>query len=121
MCNSLHSNMETGVESTWQYPPGMLRSHRYLGGVHCSQKTKQVDTLAPISEAMTIQIRILCVLRWMMRSRNSPRDHFATAIPMTANVCPIASKSIAFERSLGSSSNALCPKPYSAAIVMKIV
>lgn len=99
----------------------MLRSHRYLGGVHCSQKTKQVDTLAPISEAMTIQIRILWILRWMMRSRNSPKDHFATAIPMTANVCPIASKRIALERSLDSSFNALCPKPYSAAIVMKMV
>lgn len=113
--------MDTGVESTWQYPPGILRSHRYLGGVHCSQKTKQVETLAPISELMTSQIRILCILRWMMRSKNNPRDHFATAIPMTANVCPIASKRIAFDRLLGSRSNALWPKPYPAAMVMKMV
>lgn len=99
----------------------MLRSHRYFGGVHCNQKTKQVEILAPMSAAMTTQIRILCILRWMMRSRNSPSDHFATAIPMTANVCPMASKRIAFERSLGSSVNALWPKPYSAAMVMKMV
>lgn len=99
----------------------MLRSHRYLGGVHCSQKTKQVETLAPISAAMTTQIRILCILRWIMRSRNSPSDHFATAIPITANVCPMASKRIAFDRLLGSSVNALWPKPYSAAMVMKMV
>lgn len=99
----------------------MLRSHKYLGGVHCSQKTKQVDTLAPMSEAMTIQIMTLCNLRWIILSRNNPSDHFATAIPMTANVCPMASKRIAFERSLGASVNALWPKPYPAAIVMKMV
>jgi hypothetical protein len=99
----------------------MPRSHRYLGGVHCSQKTKHVEILAPMSAAMTTQIMTLCNLRWMIRSRNSPSDHFATAIPMTANVCPMASKRIAFERSLGSSVDALWPKPYSAAIVMKMV
>lgn len=34
LADLLHSNIETGVESTWQNPPGMVRSHRYSGGVH---------------------------------------------------------------------------------------
>lgn len=70
---------------------------------------------------LTVQIMTLCKLRWMILNRNNPSDHFATAIPMTANVCPMASKRIAFERLLGASVNALWPKPYPAAIVKKMV
>lgn len=82
---------DTGVALMWQYPPGIRRSQRYEGGVHCSQKTKQTETEAPISPPMVSQMATLCHVLVTSRSRKSPRDHLATAMPTTAKVWPMAS------------------------------
>lgn len=78
--------MDTGVELMWQYPPGMRRSQRYFGGVHCSQKTKHVETEAPMRHAIENQITILCHRDLTSRNKKRPSDHLATAMPITANV-----------------------------------
>ena len=105
--------IDTGVESTVHFP-GVRRSQRCFGGVHCSQKTKQVETDAPARAAIHIQIAILCHVSFTIRSKKSPSDHLATAMPTTANVCPIASNRMAEGKSSGSwttISKTFCPKP----------
>ncbi len=48
----------------------MRRSHRYAGGEHWSQKTKQTETDALMRLAMAIQMAILCQVWFTRRRRN---------------------------------------------------
>jgi hypothetical protein len=108
----LQSNIDTWVESMVHKPLGIRWSQRYAGGVHWSQKTKHTEMEAPMRALMAIQTTTLCQGSVMSLSKNKPSDHFATAIPITANVCPIASNKMAFAKSSGFGiSNMFWPKP----------
>lgn len=121
--NRLAKNRETHVPIV----PGCLpprvtangvisMSHRLLGrsrgsqmpldGRHWTQNMMAVRPETNNKAPITDQMATLCQRTATSRSRNKPMDAFATAIPMTANVCPTISILIAFANSSSSSAPA---------------
>lgn len=89
MPDSPPSVVAKGVMLKLQTPSVRIGSKIFCTGVHCVQNRTAHSVETAESETIVNHINILCHLSTTIRSRKKPRESFATAIPTTANVCPI--------------------------------